>query len=280
MLALSATTACGGQTSDGPANPNDPPECSTVANIDGKFGNGPLDELVGAVRTIRDLDAQIRSTLFDEIAALGLVYDVHGRGERLGMGELIPAIAQDAETSTASGITAKLGPVTCMENAAETSSSEARCLRGGCQGCDATTLCAEIGRLNGLASATCDGPTFDVSFAVAPGLSVEQEQALQNRVGQLLAHGPKILAAYARLSAILSGSAYDVVIFDPSPALEIKNEFQGLASADAPGLGIEPQCAPYAVPFVIAAVADLGDLTTNATYLLDEGDQFVALFRN
>jgi hypothetical protein len=281
VLAFSVLTACGGQTKDEPAQPSDGPlECPQGIGIDQNFGNGPLDGLVGAVRAIRDIDATTRAALYDEVGALSVVYDVHGRGERTSMSELVPAIADDIAKNTASGITAKLGPISCVENIEATSASEAECLKEGCDRCDAATLCAGIGRLNGLASATCDGPTFDIASAVAaPGLPADQLVALQNRVEQLKAHAPKILALYARLSAIVTGSAFGTVIFDPSPAVEIKNEFETLASADRiSGFGIEP-CITYAVPYLTAALAALGDETTAAPPLLDEGDQFLGIFQ-
>jgi hypothetical protein len=281
VLALSALIACGGQTKDEPAEPSDGPvKCPQGISIDQNFGNGPLDELVGAVRAIRGLDAATRSALFDEVGALGVVYGVHGTGDRLGMSELVPAIAGDIAKGTATGITAKLGPVGCAENIEATSSSEARCLEEGCHQCNASALCADVGRLNGLASATCDGPTFDASFVAARDLPADQQAALQNRVGQLAAHAPAILAAYARLSAILTGSALSTVIFDPSPAVEIRDEFETFASADAgSGPGIEPGCVSYAVPYLTAALAALGDETTDATSLLGEGDRFLGLFQ-
>jgi hypothetical protein len=278
LLALSAlTAACGGQTSDEPAKSNNEPPCPQAASVDGRIGNGPLDELVGAVRAIRDIEAATRSALFDEVGALGQVYGVLGRGERLGMSELAAAIADDIAKSTAAGIAAELGAVGCTEDGQAAATSEARCLAEGCDQCDAAALCAEMARLNGLATATCSGPSFNVSFAAAPGLQADQLIQLQTRVGELQLRGTRILAAYARLSAIVEGTAFDGVIFDPSPAREVRDELEALVTGKS--FGIRVACAPYAVPFLTTAVSTLGDVGTNTPYLFRERDQFVALFQ-
>lgn len=254
----------------------DEPVCATATSIDQTFGNGPLDELVGAVRTLRDIEAQNRLALDDAIAALGRVYGVPS--EKPEMADITAAIANDIATSTAA-FTAQLGGVTCTENGQASSSSEARCRKEGCRQCE-PALCTEIARLSGLASAECDGPSLTLSFAAVSGLSADQQTELQNRMSELEAHGTKILAAHARLSAIMDGRAFDTVFFDPSPILEIKNEFVVLTSADrAAEVGVEPGCLSYAVPFFTAGLAALGDVATDASYLLRDGNRFTGLLQ-
>jgi modification target Cys-rich repeat protein len=115
--------------------------------------------------------------------------------------------------------------------------------KGSCQGtarppsasaeCDASADCEAQASAQASASIECRPPRFEIGFEFTG--DVDARASFDLKMAALSTKGVAILRGFANYEALISGKVAGEVVYDPSPAAELRTSIQGLVTAGVDG---------------------------------------------
>src|SRR5690606_37865359 len=149
---------------------------------------------------------------------------------------------------------------------------------GGCEGnftppsvsaeCEAAADCQASAKAEANASLECTPPQVNIDYSLQAAASgdLDARALFTARLAEVKARGIAIVQGAAKYEALFTGRVNGAVVFDPSPAAELRASVQGFANASAfARFDIAPAKIQCVVDAVGEAVSILGSFASETT---------------
>jgi hypothetical protein len=162
---------------------------------------------------------------------------------------------------------------------------------GGCEGnftppsasatCTATADCQASAKAEANASLDCTPPQLKIDYAFRTNLllNLQAQAEFSARLTELRVRGIAIVQGAAKYQALVDGKVNGVVVFNPSPLVELRTSVQGYGNA---GAFADFDIALARIPCTVTAFGDAGtllsEMTTKTTATMNAQADFVAAF--